>query len=246
MMALPGDGAASSPPSGERTAEMVISRRAGASIANGAIVLILVQALGALLIIGFERFLKPMAVPPLLIRSFVILVLASGFCFIARPGLGAMGLRAPAKGFLPMAGTALAACIWTAVFSVSAYFGIEVFCEKAFAGLLVPFAEESLFRGFIWGIIEEAWEKSDGEGGRRSGTAVAFIATTLLFTAWSIGMSLISGGFGALQDGRLAMKLCTRALVGLGVGIVAGAARAGTKSAWMPFFLHGIYTILAH
>jgi membrane protease YdiL (CAAX protease family) len=245
MMAAPGDGAASSPSSGERTEDMVISRRAGASVANGAILLILVQALGALLLAGFDRFLRPLAVHPLLVRSFVILILASGFCLVARPGWRAMGIRAPARGFLPMAGTALAACFWLAVLSVSAYFGVEKFLWNAFAGLLVPFMEETLFRGFLWGAIEDEWEKSDGEGGRISGTLAAFISTTLLYALWSIGMSILINGAGASLDTRFVMALCSRAIIGMGLGIAVGAARAWTRSSWMPFFLHGIWAILA-
>jgi hypothetical protein len=113
-MAVPGDGAASSPSSGERTDDMVVSRRAVASIANGAVVLIFVQALGA-----------------------------------------------------------------------------------------------------------------------------------LLYALWSLGASVLSGGVDAPQDSRLLITMCSRALTGMGLGAVAGAARAWTKSFWLSFFLHGIWAILA-
>jgi hypothetical protein len=171
----------------------------------------------------------------------VFSIMAAGFCLAARPSPAALGL-VPARRKSGRRLGWLTGILWLMAVGSSAYFGPGILLENLIDAGLIPLTEECLFRGFLWGAIEEAWPGSAEEGGERAGTWAALITTTILFGLWHLGYAdMVVDNLG----GRAALPavMGTKVLIGLCVGLLAGAGRALSGSAWPAIFLHGLWNV---
>lgn len=222
---------------------MVIERRFGSAIIYGVIVLIAVQAGRAAVFFGLSRLFGSTVLPPIAMRAAVYCLVSAGFCLIAHPQAGTMGFRLPASGFFSRGGTILFGALWILAIGSSATFGWSMFLENFVNALIIPLAEEALFRGFLWGTIEESWSVPKGDGTpRRGGVLISFASTSVLFALFHLGyVDMVAVNMPAGEN--LAFVMGMKVLIGLCVGLLAGAGRAVSKSVWLPIFLHGLWNV---
>lgn len=106
----------------------------------------------------------------------------------------------------------------------------------AAAGILnssvcTPFAEELIFRGYMWNRLKEQFDKD---------ITVAII-TVLLFALWHLGYADVISG--KVNGENLAFIMMMKAAVGLCYGAVLGVARMKIKNAYASMLLHGVMNI---
>ena len=136
---------------------------------------------------------------------------------------------------------AFGAVLWLlGVYSLRASINPLAMLERTLAALVVPFIEESLFRGLILGIL------------LRAGTPLAAtLATSAFFSivhflkapeqtttdvTWTSGFVSIAHSFGQFQQPLLVLAGFTTLFL---LGCILADARIRTCSLWLPIGLHG-------
>jgi membrane protease YdiL (CAAX protease family) len=105
-------------------------------------------------------------------------------------------------------------------------------------GIITPAFEEMLFRGYIWGKIEESTSKIHNHG------VLTWLTVTLLFSIWHLGyldVFLIH----PLGVGNLGMIMVSKLAIGLVLGLLVGYARLKTEKTYLSMILHGLWNVMA-
>lgn len=104
-------------------------------------------------------------------------------------------------------------------------------------GIITPAFEEFLFRGYIWGKIQNT-------PSRAKCGVLTWITVTLLFSIWHLGyidVFLIH----PLSVDNWTLLLVSKLMIGLVIGLVAGYARLKTGKTYASFILHGLWNVFA-
>ncbi|MEG3224587.1 MAG: abortive infection protein [Methanobacteriales archaeon Met13] len=102
-------------------------------------------------------------------------------------------------------------------------------------GLVIPAFEELLFRGYIWGKIENSLEMAER-------SVLTWIIVTLLFSIWHLGY-LDVFIIHPLGGGNLIMLLASKLAIGLVLGLLVGYTRLKTRKTYASFLLHGLWNV---
>jgi membrane protease YdiL (CAAX protease family) len=216
-------------------------------IAGRKLWLSLLYSLGFLVILQLIRAGLDLAVSRLLptdlnLRSeYSFLITFGGLTFIwllvLRPSKSQLGLdlsgmsRTSRLLHISMAAILLLLFVW------AAFIDLRLLAANLATALVLPIAEELIFRGYLWNKIETSltgrWQQP-----------LAWAITTALFALWHIGyVDAVAQNTPAqvLQESSLAFIMFTKVLIGGAVGFLAGLARWKSKSVYAAIFIHALW-----
>jgi len=131
------------------------------------------------------------------------------------------------------------AAILLMLFGLSAFIDLRMLAANLATALVVPVAEELIFRGFLWNKLE-------GTLSGRWQQPLTWAITTALFALWHLGYidavarnPLTPGP----QETSLAFIMFMKVLVGGAVGFLAGLGRWKTKRVYAAIFIHAVWNI---
>ncbi|HMK54190.1 MAG TPA: CPBP family intramembrane glutamic endopeptidase [Methanobacteriaceae archaeon] len=104
-------------------------------------------------------------------------------------------------------------------------------------GIISPAFEEFLFRGYIWGKIEDFPEMANRG-------VLIWIIVTLLFSIWHLGyidVFLIH----PMKIDNLPLLMASKLMIGLILGLIVGFVRLKTQKTYGSFILHGLWNVMA-
>lgn len=100
-----------------------------------------------------------------------------------------------------------------------------------YGSVVTPFAEELLFRGYMWNRLKEHFQKD----------MTVAILTAILFAIWHLGYADVVAE--KLNGQNLVFVMMMKSLVGLCYGAVLGVVRMKTKNSYSTMLLHGVMNI---
>ncbi len=127
--------------------------------------------------------------------------------------------------------------ILLALFLGSAIIDLRMLAANVAIALVIPIAEELIFRGYLWNKIESSlsgrWQQP-----------LTWAITTALFALWHLGyIDAVARNTPAqaLQINGLAFIMFMKVLVGGAVGFLAGLGRWKTKRVYAAVFIHALW-----
>ncbi len=100
-----------------------------------------------------------------------------------------------------------------------------------YGSVFTPFAEELLFRGYMWNKLREHFHRD----------IFVAVLTAILFAIWHLGYADTVAE--KLNGQNLAFVMMMKSIVGLCYGAVLGVVRMKTKNSYSTMLLHGVMNI---
>jgi membrane protease YdiL (CAAX protease family) len=125
------------------------------------------------------------------------------------------------------------------LFGFSAVIDLHMLAENLSTALVIPIAEELIFRGWLWHKVETALT------GRRQ-QLFTWLITTALFAIWHLGyIDAVARNIPPQDPAKssLAFIMFTKVLIGGAVGALSGLARWKTRHLYAAVFIHAIWNI---
>jgi membrane protease YdiL (CAAX protease family) len=123
---------------------------------------------------------------------------------------------------------------------VAPYFlgwGLNILVVGLVFGILTPAFEELLFRGYIWGQMENS-------AGMVNPGIITWIIVTFLFSIWHLGYMDVFL-LHPLKMGSITILIASKLGIGLILGLIVGYLRLKTGKAYAPFLFHGLWNVFA-
>jgi len=100
--------------------------------------------------------------------------------------------------------------------------GYKAILLLIYGSVVTPIYEEIIFRGFMWNRFNTMTHEN-----------ITYVLTSLLFAIWQIGymfMNIVDGNY---------IAVISKAVIGLGYGLVTGYLRLKTDNVYSTILLHG-------
>jgi len=123
------------------------------------------------------------------------------------------------------------------LFVWAAFIDLRLLATNLATALVLPIAEELIFRGYLWNKIENSltgrWQQP-----------LTWAVTTALFAVWHLGyFDAVAQNTPSevLQETGLAFIMFTKVLIGGALGLLAGLGRWKTQRVYAAVFIHAMW-----
>ncbi len=218
----------------------VKSRRLWSALLYALSFLIILQLIRALLTWASSQLLPENVA---LLNEWWTLITFGGLSLIwlvvLRPSKTQLGLSVDGMSRTSIIVHIVMGAVLMVLFGLSAFIDLRMLAANLANALVVPIAEELIFRGFLWNKIEGSlcgrWQQP-----------LTWVVTTALFALWHLGYVdavILHTPAQDLQRTSLAFIMFMKVLVGGAVGFLAGLGRWKTKRVYAAIFIHAVWNI---